>query len=109
MLISKGNNTYQGGPLDVLCILHEMHTGRYHAAFFEESPLPGPVKSLHETDVVRLKSKMHHTEGSDTLAGAVVHLEELATQIHLPESNIWKEPIEWDGSPVVMLRSNWLK
>ena len=85
-----------------------METDRYHAAFFEESPLPGKLKSIEETDVVRLKSKMHHTEGSDTLDGAIKHLDELSKKIIVSEENIWKEPIDWDGDPgVTLLRENW--
>ena len=36
--------------------------------------LPGKVKSIEETDIVRLKSKMNHTRGSDTLDRALNQL-----------------------------------
>lgn len=109
MLLRHDDDTFTGGPLDVLCILKDINTGRFHAAFFEEKPMPGPVKPVHETEVVRLKSTMHHTEGSDTLEGALVHLNELSVQIQLPEENVWKDPIDWDGQPAVWLKPNWRK
>lgn len=109
MLIEKEEKgKFIGGPLDVLCILHDITTGRYHAAFFEESPFPGPVKDVRKTDIVRLKSKMHHTTGSDSLEGALMHLKELSENIEVPEKNIWKEPQEWDGTiGIVWVKENW--
>lgn len=107
-MIDNGNNTFTAGGLDVLCILHDVNTDRYHAAFFEEHPLPGKVKSMEETDIVRLKSKMHHTVGSDTLEGALEHLKELSEKIIVPEENIWKDPVEWNGElGIVLIRDNW--
>lgn len=110
MMIEATNGTFTAGELDVLCILHNVNTGRYHAAFFEEHPLPGEVKSVKETDIVRLKSKMHHTEGSETLEGALEHLEKLSEQIIVPDENIRKEPIDWNGElGVSLVWENWRK
>ena len=110
MMINNGNGTFTAGGLDVLCILHDVNTDRYHAAFFEEHPLPGEVKSIEETDIVRLKSKMHHTTGSTTLEGALEHLKELSEQIIVPEENIKKNPIDWDGEiGIVFVWNNWRK
>lgn len=110
MMINNGNGTFTAGGLDMLCILHDVNTDRYHAAFFEEHPLPGEVKSIEETDIVRLKSKMHHTTGSDTLEGALEHLKELSEQIIVPEENIKKDPIDWDGEiGIVFVWNNWRK
>ena len=97
MMKDNGNGTFTAGGLDVLCILHDVNTDRYHAAFFEEKPLPGKIKSIEETDIVRLQSKMHHASGSDTLDVALKHLKELSEKIIVPEENIKKEPIDWDG------------
>lgn len=110
MMIQNENGTFTGGPLDVLCILNDVTTGRYHAAFFEEKPFPGPVESVKNTDLVRLKSKMHHTEGSDTIEGALEHLVDLSEKLIVPSDNIWKDPIEWDGElDMVLLVPNWRK
>lgn len=110
MMINNGNDTFTVGGLDVLCILHDVNTDRYHAAFFEEHPLPGEVKSIEETDIVRLKSKMHHTTGSDTLEGALEHLKELSEKIIVPEENIKKDPIDWNGEiGIVFVWNNWRK
>jgi hypothetical protein len=73
-------------------------------------PLPEKVKSIEETDIVRLKSKMHHTRGSDTLDRALIHLKELSEKIAVPEDNIFGEPIKWDGTTgTVFLWENWRK
>lgn len=98
MLLERNDGTFDGGSLDVICILHDVNKDRYHVAFFEEHPLP----SQHDTPIedltfVRLKSKMHHTGGADTLEGAIGHLNDMKTKIHIPEKNIWLEPKEWDG------------
>ena len=110
MMMDNGNGTFTAGGLDVLCILHNINTNRYHAAFFEEHHFPGNVKPVEETDVVRLKSKMHHTGGSDTLDGALEHLKDLSEKIIVPDENIWKEPIEWNGEiGITFIRDNWRK
>jgi hypothetical protein len=111
MLIQNEDGTFTAGSLDVFCILRDETTGRFHPAFFEESPLPGPVEAAAETIVVRLKSKMHHTVGFESLEEAVVGLqEELIDRIKVPETNICKEPIDWDGQiGIVWICSNWLK
>ena len=111
MLIKQEDDTFLAGPFDVLCILHDPVADRYHAAFFEEHPLPGPVPDPEHTDVVRLKSKMHHTDGAPDLAGALVHLDELAKSIKVPDENIWTKPFEWDAEQmaVVWLLPNWKK
>ncbi len=110
MLIDNGNGTHTAGSADVLCILKDVTTERFHAAFFEESPMPGPVKPIMELDFIRLKSKMHHTGGADTLDGALEHLKELSEKVKVPDTNVWKEPIDWDGVPgIVWMLPNWLK
>ena len=108
MLISNRNGTFNAGELDVLCILHDENTGKYHAAFFEEHPMTGEIKPIEETNPVRLLSKMHHTEGSTTLEGAIKHLNDLATMIHVPEENIWRDPMAWNGEKgITIFMKNW--
>lgn len=108
MLIENGDGTFTGGPLDVLCILHDVEAETYHVAFFEEKPLPGPVPDLQDTKVVRLKSKMHHTLGAGDLCGAFEHLAEMREKIQVPDENVWREPRDWDGQlGVVIVANNW--
>lgn len=111
MLIDNGDETFTAGPLDVICILKDERTGRFHPAFFEEKPLPGPVESVDETSVVRLKSKMHHTEGFEKLEDAIKNLsDDLGAKIKLPKTNICVEPIDWDGHiGIVWICYNWVK
>jgi hypothetical protein len=108
MLVKNGDGTFTGGHLDVWCILHDENTGRYHAAFFEEKPMPGPQPELKDIKIVRLKSKMHHTEGAEDLDGANKHLDEFAAKIKVPDENIQRDPIPWDGIiGIVRVVENW--
>lgn len=109
MLFQNNDGTHTAGPLDVLAILHDVERGTYHAAFFEESPMPGPIKHVSELEVVRLRSKMHHTGGAPDLAGAQAHLDELAKRIRVPETNVARQKaFAWDGSHgVSIVIENW--
>lgn len=108
MLIAMNDGTYTGGPLDALMVLRNVETGRFHAAFFEEMPFPGPVIPVDRIEAVRLRSKMHHTEGAETFEQALVHLDDLAKKIILPESNIFRDaPRDWDGAPCIRVVLNW--
>lgn len=109
MLLPIGDDRYAGGPLDVLLILHDVTRGTYHAAFFEEAPMPGPIEPVAATPRVRLRSNMHHTVGADTLEGAQVHLDDLARQIALPRGNVYRDDaLAWNGDlGITLLASNW--
>ena len=94
-----------GGPLDILCIL-KLPAGTFHAAFFEEYPLPGPL--MPAASLVRLKSKMHHTAGASTLEGAQEHLDDLKQKISVPAGNVLRDAaIEVDDPVNVWLVPNW--
>jgi hypothetical protein len=97
MLFERNDNTFDSGSLDVICMLHDVNTDRYHAAFFEEHPMPGGYEANKDLSFVRLKSKMHHTGGADTIEEALTHVEDLKSKIHVPEKNVWLEPKKWDG------------
>jgi hypothetical protein len=109
MMIRNGNGTYTAGPLDVIVILHDVSRGSYHVCFFEEYPMPGPVRDIETDQVVRLKSKMHHTTGSRGFEGAQRQLDEMRSQIELPDSNVVRDQAyPWNGEPgIVWLTSNW--
>jgi len=110
MLINNGDGTYTGGPLDIWCILHNVEAGTYHAAFFEEDPMPGPIEpDFRKVKPVRLRSKMHHTTGADSLEGAQAHLDEMVAKVQVPEQNVWRdEPMPWDGEiGITFIADNW--
>jgi len=108
MMIQNGDGTFTGGPLDVLCVLHDVTTGKYHPAFFEEAPMPGSVADVQDVKIVRLKSKMHHTGGFINLEEAHKSLDELCAQIRVTPENIWRKPREWGGEiGIVWLEENW--
>jgi hypothetical protein len=100
MLIKQKDDTFVTGPRDVLCILHDVEKKRFHAVFFEEKPFPG------DRDIkggVRLKSKMHNAKGSETIEDEPIELDKLHKKIIVPEANVWRGPVEWDGHPALML------
>ncbi len=110
MLIAKGDGTHLVGPADLVCILHDHSTNRYHVAFFEESPLPGPVKPLDQMGFLRLKSKMHHTGGAPTLQEAEQHVVELRKTLDILDSSVLLEPLDWDGQMgLCLISTNWLR
>jgi len=97
--------SYTGGPFDILCILRDVDTGRYHVCFFEEHPVP--YQDL-ETRCVRLKSKMHHTIGAATFDEAKDHMKEMREKIILCDNNVSIKPIGWDGQTrLVWLVDDW--
>lgn len=109
MLIENGDGTGTAGPLDILLILHNVEAGTFHAAFFEESPPPGPIQDVADAETVRFKSKMHHTRGAPDLAGAQAHLDELGRTVHVPEGNVARDrAVPWDGQiGFVWVIPNW--
>lgn len=116
MLVDNGDGTYMAGPADVLLVMQDVSTGRFHASFWEESPMPGPVEPVEEAPLIRLKSRMHHTGGADTYEEALTHLKDLAEQIRVPDSNYWPEAgkavaydFAQDGYAHVLCLPNWLK
>jgi hypothetical protein len=101
MLIEKQEGGFSASNMDLLCILFNEAPGTYHPAFFEESPLPGPIQDNPST--VRLKSKFHHTSGFQTLEEAQGSLIELS-KTRITGAQIIKEPIGWNGEiPLVWI------
>lgn len=98
------------GALDAIIILHNVDTDTYHASYFVEAPMPGPVVPVDQLEIVRLKSRMHHTRGAATLAAARVHAIDLGARVEMDERNIFDEPMEWDGElGLVIVVPNWRK
>jgi hypothetical protein len=93
----QSENGLQGGSYDVICILHDIDNKRYHAAAFEDKPFAGSFDENEDRSFVRLKSKMHHTSGAETLEEALKHLEDLKAKVSVPEKNVWTDPVDWDG------------
>jgi len=85
---------------DCIVILHDRETGRYHPALYVESPLPGPPEPR---SFVRLKSKMHHTTGFESLTEAQAEVDRMNTIFAdkgwgtVPDSNRCLLPIAWSG------------
>jgi len=110
MLLSNGDGTYVAGPFDLMGVLHDRATGRYHACVWEEKPLPGGEQL---TSTVRLKSKMHHTEGAKTLEAALAHVESLRKKVMIADVNVWTRPDQVypvdgkQGFVTVRIERNW--
>lgn len=111
MLLAKGDGTHIAtSSADLFCILHDKKAKRFHVAFFEESPMPGPIREVKDLEVLRLKSRMHHTEGAPTLKEAKVHLAELRRKIEVSDLSVLEEPLPWDGQVgIVLLSVNWVR
>jgi hypothetical protein len=85
-MIQNEKGGYTLGPYDLLGIMRDTSTGRFHAAVWLENPLPGDYEAL---SFVRLKNKFHHTAGSETYEGAVEHVAELRKKFDIADSNVW--------------------
>lgn len=112
MLVQHTGETpvFTAGPLDVVLVLKDVNTGRFHMAFFVKSPMPGPFAPYGELTIVRLKSKMHHTEGAETFEEALGHMDKfLAQNVLVDPLNIYREAaIEWDGQlGIICIVNNW--
>lgn len=114
MLIRNADGTYDGDRFDVIGILKDSSTGRFHACIWLEAPMPGLPDP--DPNAIRLKSKMHHTIGADTFEGAIEHVQELRTKFKVDDTNVWTKPEQvvernfaQEGFADVMLVPNWLK
>ena len=103
MLIGNEDGSNTAGPLDVLCILHDAEgSKRFHPAFIEERPMPGPIQPPKDMTFARMESKMHHTGGFATLEEAQASLRDDLSKRILCRNVIYK-PIPWDGVPFVCI------
>jgi hypothetical protein len=75
------------GLWDLLAIVRDTSTGRFHVYAFYEAPPPGPYNP--DLEFVRLKSKMHHTTGATTFEEALGHLAETRKKIQIADDNVW--------------------
>lgn len=110
MRVHDSDGTVLTDPLDLLCILKRQDTGRFHVCFAEEHPLPGPILPADQTDYVRLKSGMHHTDGADTLPEARQQLVEMRKRLIIQDDNVFaEEAVEVEDAVFVVLVPNWTK
>ncbi len=110
MLIQNDDDTFTGGPLDVILIYHNIGEGTFHPVFYEERPLPGPVSDLKDESIVRLMSRMHHTVGFKSLEEAQENVRtDMRLKIILPDTNVAIErALPWDGElGDVWIVQNW--
>lgn len=109
MLIDQGDGTFLAGPADIMCILG-LPSGKFHVAFFEEKPMSGPVRPIEELAVIRLKSKMHHTQGASTLEGAREQIRELRERIVITDGSVMTDEVITVEDPVsTWILPNWIK
>ena len=109
MLIDQGDGTLLAGPADIMCILG-LPSGTFHVTFFEEKPMPGPIQPIDKLDTIRLKSKMHYTEGAPSLEGAQEHVRELRKKILVKDENVMTdEAIKVEDPVSVWMLPNWTR
>ena len=85
-MLLRTDTGFIAGPFDVIGIMKDTSTHRFHACVWEEKPMPG---GQPPDTSVRLKSKMHHYAGADTFEGAVAHVAELRLKIEIDDANVW--------------------
>ena len=108
MLIGNGDGTFLCGPWDVIVIYQHHTDGTFHPAFYQESPMPGAGGDGVE-NLIRLKSKMHHTDGFATLEEAQASARDLQAKLGLSDDNVVLDLlVPWDGEiGDVMIVQNW--
>ena len=81
--------------------IHNTSRGTIHAAWFTEKPFPGGSDA--SADIVRWKSRGHHTEGAPDqqtangqMVGLRMHLSENVGASEFVDIGAW----EWDGEGV---------
>lgn len=85
-------------------MLHNNKENKWHPIFYYDSPLPGGFEdgSLN-SEMLRYKSKGHHTQGFDNREAALTSAQDLEKQL-IEQHNIvtvnTKEDIEWDGEDI---------
>lgn len=99
------------GPLDVILIYRNVHTGTFHPAFYYAHAIPGVIVP-EEQDIVRLVSSKHHTDGFATLDEAQEFVRTQMQQMFVvSDRNVMLDPpLPWSGETGdVMTVPNWLK
>lgn len=109
MLIATGDGKFAADPKDILVILFHPGTKRFHVAFFEWKPLPGEMSRETPLEVVRLRSKMHHTTGAETFEESLRHLAEMREKITLLNENVVETHVySWNGDlPITWVARPW--
>lgn len=85
----------------IIALLYNAKLNRWHPILYYESPLPGNPENL-----VRHKSKGHHTEGFATRDEAVASAKQLAEQLakeeccDVPAKFALEEDMPWDGEGI---------
>jgi len=109
MLVQRSDGTFTCSIYDVLVILRDSNTGRFHVTFFEWCPFPGELsKDTQQITVIRLRSKMHHTTGASTFLDALVHLADMRKKLDiLDECVVTTEFYHWGGEPCSWIAKAW--
>lgn len=108
-MLMQLNGKWQAGEADILCILR-LPGEKYHVAIYEEHPLPGSVEAIDSLEFLRLKSKMHHTLGNDTLAEAQSNAAELRKGVTFADSNVYLDAAITVEDPVgQFIVPNWTR
>lgn len=98
IVVNRETGSRTGGPLDILCILHNVSERHFRIVFFD-SGLWSKSDALmaEQLDVIDVKMKFLHPERAKTLAQAREYLAEMREWVALPDRNVAQEPIPWDG------------
>lgn len=86
----------------VYAVLHNTKLNRWHPILFAESPLPGNPRNL-----VRHKSRGHHTNGFESREEAIANAKEGAAQIACTRF-VLQADIPWDGEGIPAMTAYFL-
>jgi hypothetical protein len=85
-------------------MLHNQKQDTYHPIFYYDTPLPGGFEEGSiNNEVIRYKSKGHHTTGFKTRPEAVVSAMELLVKLEEQHDTVTlniEKDIEWDGEDI---------
>ena len=81
--------------INIISMLHNSKTGRYHPIAFTCAPMPGPPTDL---GAERYRSRGHHTAGFTDRAEAIASAQGMIKQ--WPADLALDGDIEWDGEDV---------
>jgi len=86
----------------LILMLKNVAKGTWHPIMYAEKPLPGSLDSDTNNNIVRFKSKGHHTTGFITREEAIATLDDLKNRMlnHMFLSNVTidiENDIEWTG------------
>lgn len=92
MLLKSGTG-WLAGPFDVVSIIKNVRTGKFHVYFVCERSIPGQGgKNPSDMPGFALRSQLVDEQGTDTYEAAVEELTKLREKLSISDENVWSKP-----------------